>query len=139
MIAGAFFRSGLIESWGRGIAKIITACQAEGKPAPVFETSKSEMSVTFFDTEGQDKQEDSFIVSDGTINCTIKSESNDVRLLKAIISDPVITYDGLSALLSISRRTVSREMKRLQGDGRIKREGARKNGRWLVNPKSVED
>ncbi len=36
-LAGAFFRAGLIEAWGRGIEKIIAACEREGFPAPVFE------------------------------------------------------------------------------------------------------
>ncbi|MDR3212044.1 MAG: transcriptional regulator, partial [Planctomycetota bacterium] len=49
LISGAFYRSGLIESWGSGIEKIITACREEDKPDPVFETGLSEVSVTFID------------------------------------------------------------------------------------------
>jgi ATP-dependent DNA helicase RecG len=47
MIAGAFFRSGMIETWGRGIEKIMTACNEEGKPDPVFDVSNSVVMVTF--------------------------------------------------------------------------------------------
>lgn len=36
-IANTFFRSGLIESWGRGIERIVKACEQEGTPAPEWE------------------------------------------------------------------------------------------------------
>lgn len=35
-IANAFFRAGEIESWGRGIEKIMTICKDNGNPAPQF-------------------------------------------------------------------------------------------------------
>jgi predicted HTH transcriptional regulator len=48
-VPGAFFRSGMIESWGRGIEKITEACQNAGKPAPVIEYKHNrEFSVMFY-------------------------------------------------------------------------------------------
>ncbi len=35
--ANAFFRTGLIESWGRGIERIVAACANAGLPAPTFQ------------------------------------------------------------------------------------------------------
>ena len=72
------------------------------------------------------------IVPSGTINGTINYDENIERLLKAISDNPTVTYDGLSALLGIPRRTISREMKKLQDNGIIEREGAKKNGRWII-------
>ena len=46
-IANAFFRSGQIETWGRGIEKIEEACAAEGRPAPVFAVTGTEIRVSF--------------------------------------------------------------------------------------------
>jgi ATP-dependent DNA helicase RecG len=46
-IANTFFRSGQIETWGRGIEKIEEACRAEGKPLPVFRAKSREVSVSF--------------------------------------------------------------------------------------------
>jgi len=68
----------------------------------------------------------------GTTNGTINSGVNNDRLLKAISDNPAITYDGLSALLKMPRRTVSREMKKLQESGLVEREGAKKKGCWSV-------
>ncbi|MDR2162907.1 MAG: hypothetical protein LBO70_03050 [Clostridiales Family XIII bacterium] len=44
-IANAFFRSGQIETWGRGIEKMETACNDEGRPAPVFDATGGEIKV----------------------------------------------------------------------------------------------
>jgi ATP-dependent DNA helicase RecG len=33
-VANAFFRAGMIESWGRGIEKIIETCKIAGVPTP---------------------------------------------------------------------------------------------------------
>jgi ATP-dependent DNA helicase RecG len=49
MIANAFFRAGMIESWGRGIEKITNACRIAGKREPTIEFKRNrEFSVTFF-------------------------------------------------------------------------------------------
>jgi len=46
-IANAFFRSGYIESWGRGTIKIISECKKAGIPEPVFTYDSSDISVEF--------------------------------------------------------------------------------------------
>ncbi|GHV46975.1 hypothetical protein FACS1894204_09670 [Synergistales bacterium] len=42
----------MIETWGRGIEHITTACKDAGKPEPLFEASSSEIKVTFFTDAG---------------------------------------------------------------------------------------
>lgn len=46
-IANALFRSGYIESWGRGTIKIIRECKQAGIPEPLFGYDSSEISVEF--------------------------------------------------------------------------------------------
>jgi ATP-dependent DNA helicase RecG len=46
-IAHALFRSGYIESWGRGTIKIINECKKIGIPEPVFTYDSSDISVEF--------------------------------------------------------------------------------------------
>jgi len=46
-IANAFFRSGYIESWGRGISKIEEQCIIAGLPAPIFENTGSDFWIVF--------------------------------------------------------------------------------------------
>lgn len=47
LLAGAFFRSGYIESWGRGIEKINRACQQHDIPLAAFNFRLSGLMVTF--------------------------------------------------------------------------------------------
>ena len=46
-IANALFRSGYIESWGRGTIKIIRACKQARLPEPIFNYNSSDFSVEF--------------------------------------------------------------------------------------------
>lgn len=46
-IANALFRSGYIESWGRGTIKIIKECNQAGIPEPVFGYDSSDISLEF--------------------------------------------------------------------------------------------
>ncbi len=46
-IANALFRSGYIESWGRGTIKIVRECKQAGIPDPVFRYDSSDISVEF--------------------------------------------------------------------------------------------
>jgi len=46
-IANAFFRSGYVESWGRGISKIEEQCVAAGLPTPIFTNEGSDFWVIF--------------------------------------------------------------------------------------------
>jgi ATP-dependent DNA helicase RecG len=46
-IANAFFRSGYVEAWGRGISKIEEQCVAAGIPAPTYSNEGSDFLVIF--------------------------------------------------------------------------------------------
>ena len=135
LIAGAFYRCGLIETWGRGIQKIITACHEAGRPDPLFEVSKSDVSVLFTDNrQFRDTGQDIIPVDtiSGTINGTINFNDMQKALMCALVENPKITFTELSSKTSIPRRTVSREMKKLRDIGIIERMGAKKNGYWSI-------
>ncbi len=46
-IAEVFFKAGYIESWGRGIEKMVSALSAEKMPEPIFEENSGGFQVTF--------------------------------------------------------------------------------------------
>lgn len=56
----------------------------------------------------------------------------ELAVVKAISDDDNITLDQLSASLGKSRSTVKRVVDTLKGKGVLDREGARKNGRWIL-------
>ncbi|MBU6159329.1 MAG: hypothetical protein KGP35_09935 [Bacteroidetes bacterium] len=46
-LASAFFRAGLIETWGRGTLKIIEECKSANIPSPIFQKDVNGITVTF--------------------------------------------------------------------------------------------
>jgi ATP-dependent DNA helicase RecG len=48
LVAAAIFRTGMIETWGRGIEKILAGCERIGAPSPLFKPIGQDMSVEFF-------------------------------------------------------------------------------------------
>ena len=143
LLAQILYYSKDIENFGTGLRRITTDCQ-EADVKVEFQMLKVGFAVVFerFNKEvdylGRVVKE-KFIVPSGTINGTINGKNGtinsngyDIRLLEAISNNPAVTYDELTEILSIPRRTVSREMKKLQENGKIEREGAKKNGRWII-------
>jgi len=74
--------------------------------------------------------EKAFIMSNekiiGKINDKIKTT------LDVIKDNPTATIVKLSELTGKSQSTISRELKEYQSAGLVRREGARKNGQWIV-------
>lgn len=69
---------------------------------------------------------------DDPINNPIKLSERERKLLSLIEKAPDLTRKELADQLSCSDSTVKRELKILSDIGLIKREGARKNGRWII-------
>ncbi|MBM4089667.1 MAG: winged helix-turn-helix transcriptional regulator [Planctomycetes bacterium] len=67
-------------------------------------------------------------------NAPINAPLTDVRrsILALIAADPGISYDSLAATLGRDRTTVMRNIRALKTMGLLRREGSRKNGRWVV-------
>ncbi|MCP5455698.1 MAG: putative DNA binding domain-containing protein [Thermotogae bacterium] len=58
LIANTFFRVGFIESWGRGIQKIIESCKISGNPEPEFNVSEFEFSIKITSSKISDNMSD---------------------------------------------------------------------------------
>ena len=108
----------LVEQIGSGMSRILKVYDRS-----IFELTPSFTVVTF-------PFEKAFIISNekiiGKINDKIKTT------LDVIKDNPTATIIKLSELTGKSQSTISRELKEYQTAGLIRREGARKNGRWVV-------
>ena len=60
-------------------------------------------------------------------------------IINQIRINPEITADMLSTILSISKRTIDRDILWFRENGYISRQGADKNGRWIVLKELEED
>lgn len=109
-IANAFFRSGLIESWGRGTIKILNEAKLAKIPVPNFKYDDSGFYVIF------DFEEKSL-------------EQGVFELLK---SNSKLTAAKMAEELSVNERTIKRILKSLQESNRIIRIGNNRSGEWKI-------
>lgn len=101
-IANALFRSGYIESWGRGTIKILEKCKEAGLPSPVYYYEPSDFWVEF----RKDIYNESYLQSLDLNN----------RQIKAVLytkEKGKITNSEYQELNAISSRTASRDLTEL--------------------------
>jgi predicted HTH transcriptional regulator len=108
----------LVEQIGSGMSRILKVYDRS-----VFELTSGFTVVTF-------PFADSFIMPNGKINGTI----NDIKdtLIEILKTNPNSTINDLIEATSKSQRTISRELKELQEEGLLVREGSRKSGKWVI-------
>ncbi len=61
----------------------------------------------------------------------------ELAIIKAIADNNAITIEQLAVVIGKSRSTVKRIVDTLKDKGLLNREGARKNGRWILNPEAL--
>jgi ATP-dependent DNA helicase RecG len=149
-IANTFAQSGMIESWGRGIEKIINSNVNAGKPKPNFYPSKREFSVVFdFDKKYIDNLKNSVVEYDGknepvnnilndTLDDTLNDTLNDTLekysdILTLIKENNKITAEEISKKLNKSRATIMRAFDELKKHDIIERIGGKRDGHWKLN------
>ncbi len=123
----------LTEGRNTGFQKIIRALKANGSPMPIFETDEDR---TYFLTTFLIHPE--FIASNKASREAINEAINDgltdneKLVLNAMKLDDAITTPKMVEMLGLPRTAVQRAIKSLKEKGIIQREGAKKNGKWIV-------
>ncbi len=93
-IANAFFRAGLIESWGRGIERMMEACEKEGYPAPEWKVEPNGVWVTFL-LEAQQGQEEASEAAEGE---RLRPIATDYDRLRPITTDRNLSIEQVEVL-----------------------------------------
>ena len=149
-IANVFYKAGFVETWGRGFKKIKEEFERVNLPLPTVEENCGGVMVTI-----QRKTMDEVIAerdgNDGKftgVNVGNMSETNVGNaqtiefsdrqrfIISAIKADPNITGKAMSETLSVTQRTVERDLAVLQKAGIIRHEGKVNAGIWVVLEKS---
>ncbi len=112
------YRIGYIDSWGRGIEKIIDACKQTGLPKPIIVERTGGIAVELMKSQ----------VSDQLGNQLGNTKG---RILVEMKSNPEVSGAQLAEILEISTTAVERNIKQLRDDGLIKRIGGTR-GHWEV-------
>ena len=116
-IADVFFKAGFIESWGRGLNRIIDNCVAAGLPEPIIEGQVDGVHVTFF----KDIYREEYLKNYGLEQRQI----NALMFMKEYGSMTNIKYQEL---MDVSKRTATRDLQLLQDRSLIQKVGTRGKG-----------
>ncbi len=136
LLANAFFRAGYIESWGRGIEKIESECQAHDIAPPKYEFDKSGLMMTFqanpvhlHKVAGREN------VGDSAVKTTQKSTQKTTQKILAILrQEPSASRREIAETLGdITENGVKYHLGKLKSAGIIQRIGSDKGGHWKVN------
>jgi len=128
-IAHVFYLAGFIESWGRGIEKICSACKEDGVPLPEYTINPGDIMIKF--TAPEDR-----VIRSGirkvTERVTERVTETEEQVLSFLIEDPAYTYKDIAEKLSLSRKTISAHIKALKDKGIITRVGSDTKGYWKI-------
>jgi len=112
----------LVEQIGSGMSRILDAYDRS-----IFELTPSFTIVTFPFEEGFITQYDNI---NGKMNDKINGKTK--TLLNILKYNPTATIPDLVEVIGKSQSSISRELKEYQEAGLLRREGSRRNGRWIV-------
>lgn len=132
-IAHVFYLAGFIESWGRGIEKICSACEKDGVPQPEYTINPGDIMIKF--TAPEDRVIRSVtgrVTEKVTDKVTDTLDETSLKILNLLAVDPAYTTTFLAENLSLSRKTVSLRLKMLKGAGLIERIGSDRKGYWKL-------
>lgn len=151
LMAHAFYRAGLVETWGQGISKIRAACEAAGVPMAAFELDDSGVMACLMSAaadNGQTKEiaggkcRNASNVSPSDNKTDNKTDNkadkasilgeSEQAVLKYITARPSANQGEIAEAVGISRSSVADYTASLQRKGLLRREGSRKTGTWVV-------
>jgi predicted HTH transcriptional regulator len=110
----------MVEHLGSGMGRILKTYDPS-----IFQFEDEFLMVNFPFAEG-------FSLPIGNENGNDVGNEKSDKILKRITQDPRIKLDEIVAQTGISKRTVSREMKKMQEDGLLKRVGSARSGHWEI-------
>ena len=115
LIAEVLFKTSFLENWGSGMARMVDACKEQGLLELEYESSGGFVKIVFkrpyFET----------------------TEKTTEKILRLMRENPFVTTAELAQECGLTPDGIYFHTKRLREHGIIRREGSRKNGRWIVS------
>lgn len=145
-VAYAFFKAGFIEAWGRGYKKIREEFEDQDYPLPVVSEvdggvnvwikrfSLRELMARNGKRYGKNATHtginDTNVVDDDVDVSLSKLSERQRRICQMIKEDPYVTIQKMSLALSVTKRTVDRDLAAMKGI--VKHEGTDNAGKWIL-------
>ena len=137
-IATVFYKAGFVESWGRGYKKIAEEFERAKMPLPTIEENGGGVMVvvqrkTMGDVPGEQSSDVGVNVGVNAGNMSETKLSTRQRVIISIIrSNPSVSAKQMSETLSVTSRTIERDLSAMQKAGIIRHEGTDNAGVWVV-------
>jgi ATP-dependent DNA helicase RecG len=129
-IANVFYLAGHIETWGRGIEKIMNACRDDGIHPPRFDVSSTDITVEFTAPEERIVRTSGRTVDVVPVNVPVGKIQQ--KVLDLLRENAEMTAQGMAERLGVTDKTIKRALSSLKNDGVLERVGSDKAGHWLV-------
>jgi ATP-dependent DNA helicase RecG len=162
LIANAFFRSGQIEAWGRGIEKMKKGCTADGLREPEFDIAANVFTICF-QIRNNDKaiaereiySANSKGINNGADENYVAEKQNEFgdefgdkfgdefgdefgdkktceKIITIMRSSPSVSAKTIGEQIGITTRGVEKRIRSMKEQGLIERVGSARNGYWVV-------
>lgn len=130
-IANTFFKMGLIESWGRGVEKVIKASKIYNGTEPIF-TWDNGLNVEFVSKYPKQKDEKLGDRVGKKVGDRVGDNltDNQNKILEQMRLNPKISAKDLSKIVGIASRNIEENIKKLKDMDVIQRIGSAKGGYW---------
>lgn len=137
-IATVFYKAGFVESWGRGYKKIAEEFEHAQMPLPTIEETGGGV-MAIIQRETMDEVIAKRGANVGDMSETNVGDMSEIkltarqRLIVAIVhSNPSVSAKQMSEILSVTSRTIERDLSAMQKAGIIRHEGTDNAGVWVV-------
>ncbi len=138
-IANAFFQAGEIESWGRGIERMLESCRREKLPEPTIQVEPHEILIKFwFSDDYLNKSMVRPSTRRASRSDTAQETTQEIRkttqekILALLRESPELTRSALAIQIGITTNGVKYHLDNLRKANRIRRVGSTKKGHWKV-------
>jgi len=127
-IAKACFMAGYIDTWGRGIQKIMNSCKDAGLPEPEIKEMNGGMEICIYKATGFSGGLANGLV-DGLVDGLVNSQ---IKIISLIETNPKISKSEMAESIGISTTAIDKHIKTLKEKGILARKGNNRTGFWQI-------
>ena len=133
-IANVFYKAGFVESGGRGFKKIAEEFERASLPLPTIEENGGGvMAIILRKTVDEVIAERDGNVGVNVGNVSVRKLPDRQRnIISMIEENPFVTAKEMSVTMSVTKRTIERNLSVLQKAGIIRHEGRVNAGVWVI-------
>jgi ATP-dependent DNA helicase RecG len=131
-VATVMYYAGFIESWGRGIEKICSACEADGLPAPEYTVHPGDIMLKFTAPEDRIVRVNDKLNDRLNDKLNVQLNEKEMQIVRLLTEDPAYTVTQLSQMMNVSRTTIANYLRKMKEKHVIKRIGSDRQGYWHI-------